>query len=64
VNGQDYESDEDEYGWVEEDSETIETNEAPLAGDIVQAFYQDGSESASSVIGVVGSPFDPSGALP
>lgn len=60
VNGQVYESNEDVYGWSETDDETVELNEAPRTGDVLQAFYQDKDSEHLGTI-MVGSPFNPVG---
>jgi len=41
VNGQVYEPNDDEYGWSEINTSTIQMSKAPLEDDVVQAFYQD-----------------------
>ena len=58
ANGQSYESDDTRWGWTEIDDETIEFTNAPVAGDVLQAFYQDKSSL------VEGSPFHPGGLYP
>lgn len=64
VNGQVYESDDDNYGWTELTDQTIEFTNAPLTGDVVQAFYQDLQSEHPDLLNVRGSPFDPNGVLP
>ncbi len=64
VNGQVYEYDDEQYGWIEIDDETIEMFEAPVATDVMQAFYQDLDSEHLGLDNVKGSPFDPNGVLP
>jgi len=63
-NGQVYENTDDRAGWTEIDDGTIEFIEAPLVGDILQAFYQDKDSQHLGLDSVTGSPFDPNGILP
>lgn len=55
-NGQVYEPDDPTFGWTELDNQTVQLNEAPEAGEVVQAFY--------TVLRSDGSFQDPAGSLP
>lgn len=64
-NGSVYEANDTRKGWSEIDDQTIQLFAAPLAGDVLQAFYQEKNTGAQiGVEGVVGSPFHPTGLLP
>jgi hypothetical protein len=58
INGQVYEPNDSEFGWSEIDNETIELTNAPLTGDVLQAFYQN-LDTSSELL--QGSPIDPTG---
>ncbi len=64
INGQVYEPDDDRKGWTELTDITIELIEAPRAGDVLQAFYQDKYSEHLGLDDVRGTPFDPNGILP
>jgi len=55
-NGSVYRADDDRFGWSETDTSTVELNEAPETGEILQAFFTN--------LVSCGSPFDPEGTLP
>lgn len=64
-NGNSYEPDDDKWGWVETDDQTIELVTAPRTDDVLQAYYQDKDEAGQiGVEGVVGSPFHPDNTYP
>lgn len=64
MNGQVYEPDDDRKGWTEIDDTTIELEQAPLDGDILQAYYQDLDSGTFGLDQVVGSPFHPTNDYP
>ena len=64
VNGKVYRPGDDTKRWTEIDSMTIELDEAPIAGDVLQAFYQDMETEHVGLANVKGGPFDPNGMLP
>jgi hypothetical protein len=64
LNGQVYEADDDRKGWVEINDTTIELDQAPRVGGVLQAFYQNMDSGSFGLDQVVGSPFDPTGVLP
>lgn len=64
VNGLSYEEDDDEYGWSEISGTTIEMDNAPLTGDIIQAFYLDEDSEHEGQDIFTGTPVDPEGILP
>lgn len=60
VNGTEYGPGDDDFGFTEIDSTTIQLNVAPRPGDDVDAFYIELLGGAPTVIEGVGSPFSPS----
>jgi hypothetical protein len=64
INGQIYESDDENYGWTEINNKSVEFFNSPLEGDVIQAFYQELDSKHLGLQDVKGSPFDPNGLLP
>ncbi|PNX51459.1 MAG: hypothetical protein BV456_03085 [Thermoplasmata archaeon M8B2D] len=64
VNGQIYEPDDENFGWIETSDSSIDLETAPIDGDILQAFYQDLDTEHLGLNNVIGTPFDPDGILP
>lgn len=62
VNGQIYESTDEQYGYSENGDDGVKFVIPPLAGDVIQLFMQD--SQTSTVSQPIGSPFDPNGILP
>jgi len=62
-NGVEYRADDDLKGWVEVSTSRIRFNVAPLANDILQAYYHE-TNPVPGLDNVVGTPFDPDGVLP
>ncbi len=63
VNGQVYEPDDDKWGWTEVSDSVVEMTTPPKTGDVLESFYQELS-AVPGIGNVIGTPFDPSGALP
>jgi len=64
VNGQIYEPDDENFGWIETSDSSIDLETAPIVGDVLQAFYQDLDTEHLGLNNVIGTPFDPDGILP
>jgi hypothetical protein len=64
VNGQVYEPDDENFGWTETSDQSIDLVTAPIADDVLQAFYQDLDTEHLGLNNVIGTPFDPDGILP
>ena len=63
-NGVVYSPADPKYGWTEVDMITISTATAPKTGDVLQAFLNDYDSTTGTIPEVIGTPFDPTGALP
>ena len=63
LNGLVYEAADDKWGWTEVSDTVIDFTTPPKTDDILECFYQELSP-VPGIGGVIGTPFDPSGALP